>query len=63
MNTDTVECFFEDAWQMVGGSTNKLTTAGFNPADKKAITFNAAEFLLVGINSTGANMFGINKKY
>ncbi len=47
---------------MVGGSTNKLTAAGFDQADKKASTFNAAKFYLVGNNSTGANMFGRNKK-
>jgi hypothetical protein len=34
MNTDTVEWFFGDARQMVGGSTNKLTAAGFDRADK-----------------------------
>jgi hypothetical protein len=27
---------------MVGGSTNKLTAAGFDQVDKKASTFNAA---------------------
>jgi hypothetical protein len=62
MNTDTVEWFFGDAQQMVGGSTNKLMAAGFDRADKKASTFNAAKFYLVGNNSTGANMFGRNKK-
>jgi hypothetical protein len=62
MNTDTVECFFGDAQQMVGGSTNKLMVAGFDRAVKKASTFNAAKFYLVGDNSTGANMFGRNKK-
>jgi hypothetical protein len=62
MNTDTVEWFFGDARQMVGGSTNKLTAAGFDRgADKKASTFNAAKFSLVGNNSAGANMFGRNK--
>ena len=54
---------FGDARQMVGGSTNKLTAAGFDRADKKASTFNAAKFSLVGNNSTGANMFGRNKKF
>jgi hypothetical protein len=44
---------------MVGGSTNKLTAAGSNQADKNASTFNAAKFSLVGNNSTGANMFGV----
>jgi hypothetical protein len=39
---------------VVGGSTNKLTAAGFDRADKKASTFKAAEFSLVGNNSTGA---------
>jgi hypothetical protein len=47
---------------MVGSSTNKLMTAGFDQADKKASTFNATKISLVGINSTGANMFGRNKK-
>ena len=47
---------------MVGGSTNKLVVAEFDQADKKASTFNAAKFSLVGNNSTGANMFGKNKK-
>jgi hypothetical protein len=63
MNTDTMEWFFGDARQMVGGSTNKLTAAGFDRADKKASTFNAAKFYLVGNSSTGANMFGRNKKF
>jgi len=30
MNTDTVEWFFGNAHQMVGGSSNKLTVAGFD---------------------------------
>jgi hypothetical protein len=55
--------FFGDARQMVGGSTNKLTAAGFDQADKKASTFNAAKFYLVGNRSTGTNMFGRNKKF
>ncbi len=63
MNINTVEWFFGDAWQMVGGSTNKLTAAGFNQVDKKASTFNATIISLVGNNSTGANMFGRNRKY
>ncbi len=64
MNTDTVKDFFGDARQMVGGSTNKLTAAGFDRADKKVSTFNAAKFvLLVGNNSTGGNMFGSNKRF
>ncbi len=46
MNTDTAEWFFGDARQMVGGSTNKLAAAGFDCADKKASTFNAANFFL-----------------
>jgi hypothetical protein len=63
MNTDTFECFFGDAWQMVDGSTNKLMAAGFNRADKKASTFNAAKFAIVGNDSTGGNMFGRNKRF
>jgi hypothetical protein len=54
---------FGDARQMVGGSTNKLTAAGFDQADKMASTFNATKFSLVGNNSTGANMFGRNNKF
>ena len=46
---------------MVGGSTNKLAVEGFDQADKKASTFNAAKFSLVGNNSTGSNMFGRKK--
>jgi hypothetical protein len=61
MNTDTVEWFFGDARQIVGGSTNKLTAAGFERASKKASTFNAAQFSLIGNNATEANMFGRNK--
>jgi hypothetical protein len=48
---------------MVGGSTNKLTAAGFNRADKKESTFNATKFSLVGNNSTGDNIFGRNKRF
>jgi hypothetical protein len=48
---------------MVGGSTNKLTAAGFDHADKKASTFNAAKFSLVGNNLTGDNIFGRNKRF
>jgi hypothetical protein len=63
MNTDTVEWFFGDSRQMVGGSTNKLTAAGFDHVDKKASTFNAAKFSLVGNNWTGDNIFGRNKRF
>jgi hypothetical protein len=56
-------CLLGDARQMVGGSTNKLTAAGYDQANKKASTFNATKFYLVGNNSTGANMFGRNKKF
>jgi hypothetical protein len=62
MNTVTVEWFFEDARQMVGNSTTKLTTAGFNQADNKASACNATKFSLVINNSTGANMFSRNNK-
>ena len=50
---------------MVGGSTNKLTAAGFDRADKKASTFNAAKFSLVLVSnkSTGDNKFGRNKRF
>ncbi len=63
MNTDTVEWFFRDARQMAGGSTNKLTVAGFDSADKKAITFNASNFSLLGNNLTGDTIFGRNKRF
>ncbi len=63
MNIDTVERLFGDAWQSVGGSTNKLMAAGFDRADKKASTFNAAKFALVGNSSTGGNMFGRNIRF
>jgi hypothetical protein len=35
------------------GSLNKLKAAGFDHANKKASTFNAAKFSLVGNNTTG----------
>ncbi len=63
MNTDTVEWFFGDARQMVGGNANKLTAAGYDRANKKVSNFNAAKFSLVGNNSAGANVFGRNKKF
>ncbi len=48
---------------MVGGSTKKLTLAGFDRADKKASAFNAAKFSLVGNNLTGDNIFGRIKRF
>jgi hypothetical protein len=63
MNTDTVEWFFGNARQMVGGSSNKLTVAGFDRVDKKTSTFSYAKFSLVGNNSTGHNVFGRNKRF
>jgi hypothetical protein len=63
LNTDTVEWVFGNARQMVGGSSNKLSAAGFDRADKKASTFNLAKFSLVGNNSTGHNVFGRNKRF
>ena len=56
MNTDTVEWHFGNARQMVGGSTNTLTAAGFDNADKKASTFNAANMVIVGNNSLGVKI-------
>jgi hypothetical protein len=63
MNTDTVEWFFGNVRQMVGGSTNKMTARTFNRAEKQASTFNAAKFPLAGNNSTGANLFGRKKQH
>jgi hypothetical protein len=40
-----------------------LTAAGFDRADKKTSTFNAAKFTLVGNNLTGDNIFGRNKRF
>ncbi len=37
-----------EKYSEVGGSTNKLMTAGLDRADKMASTFNAAKFALVG---------------
>jgi hypothetical protein len=48
---------------MVGGSTNKLTAAGFDNANKKASTFNAANMAIVGSNSLGVNIFDSKKRY
>jgi hypothetical protein len=53
MNTDTVEWHFGNARQMVGGSANKLTAAGFDNANKKASTFSTANMAIVGNNSLG----------
>jgi hypothetical protein len=63
MNTNTVEWHFGNARQMVGRSTNKLTAAGFDNADKKATTFNAANMAIVGYNSLGVNIFDSKKRY
>jgi hypothetical protein len=63
MNTNTVEWHFGNARQMVGGSTNKLTAAGFDNANKKASTFNAANMAIVGNNSSGVNIFDSKKQY
>jgi hypothetical protein len=52
-----------DACQMVGGSSNKLTAAGYDRADKKASTFNHANFSLVGNNSARNNVFGMNQRF
>ncbi len=63
MNTNTVEWHFANAMQMVGGSTNKLTAAGFDNANKKASTFNTANMAIVGNNSSGVNIFDGKKQY
>jgi hypothetical protein len=63
INTEAVEWFYGGARQTVGSSTNKLMAAGFDRADKKASTFNATKYALVGNNSTGGNMFGRNKRF
>jgi hypothetical protein len=63
MNMDTVEWHFGNARQMVGRSTNKLTAASFDIADKKAGTFNMANMAIVGNNSLGANIFASKKQH
>jgi hypothetical protein len=64
MNTDTVEWHFGDARQTVGGSTNKLTTAAHDRADKKASMFRSAQHALKGNNQTGDDVvFGRKKRY
>ncbi len=62
LNTDAVEWHFADSRQMAGGSTNKLTAAGFNRADKKASTSNAARMSLVGNNASGESLFKRRKR-
>jgi hypothetical protein len=61
MNTDTVKWHFADAQQMARGSTNKLSAAAFDIADKKAGCFNAANFSFLGNNANGINVFGRKK--
>ena len=61
MNTNTVEWFFGDARQMVGGATNKMTAGAMNSAGKKAQAHNAAKMDIVGNNATGENLFGREK--
>jgi hypothetical protein len=63
MNTNTVEWHFGNARQTVGGSTNKLTAAGFDNADKIGSTFSATNMAIVGNNSLGVNIFDSKKQY
>jgi hypothetical protein len=63
MNTDTVEWHFGNSRQMVPGSSNTLTAAGWDNAARKASAFNASKMALVGNNSSGENPFSRNKKF
>jgi hypothetical protein len=63
MNKDTIEWRFGNARQVVSGSTKKLTAAGFDNTDKKASTFNMANMVVVGNNSSGANIFASKNQY
>jgi hypothetical protein len=63
MNTDTVEWHFGNARQMVPGSSNMLTAAGWDNAAKKASAFYASKMVLVGNNSSGENPFSRNTKF
>ena len=63
MNTDTVEWHFGNSRQMVPGSSNTLTAAGWDNAARKASAFNASKMALVGNNSSGENPFRRNKKF
>ena len=48
---------------MVSRSTDKLTAASFDNADKKASTFNAANMAIVGNNLSDVNIFKSKKLY
>ncbi len=48
---------------MVSRSTDKLTAASFDNADKNASTFNAANMAIVGNNLLGVNVFKSKKQY
>jgi hypothetical protein len=63
MNTDMVEWHFGNSRQMVPGSSNMLTAAGWVNAARKTSAFNASKMALVGNNSSGENPFSRNKKF
>jgi len=53
LNTDALEWFFGDCRQMVGGSTNKLTSRQWDHGDGKATACVAGRHSVVGNNKTG----------
>jgi hypothetical protein len=63
MNTDTVEWYFGNTRQMVPGSSNTLTAAGWDNAARKASAFNESNMVLVGNNSSGESLFSRNTKF
>ena len=63
MNRDMVEWHFGKSRQMVPGSSNTLTAAGWDNAVRKASAFNSSKMALVGNNSSGENPFRRNKKF
>lgn len=62
LNTDVVEWFFGHCRQMVGGSTNKMTTRAWNHGVGKSAAFRAGKHTVVGNNKTGADEHFVRQK-
>jgi hypothetical protein len=62
MNTDAVELHFGNVRQMVGGSHNKITAAGFDSGDRKSSMCKASMYAPVGNNSSMAIPFDKKNK-
>ena len=63
MNTDMVEWHFGNARQMVPGSSNTLTAAGWDNAARKTSAFNGSKMVLVGNSASGENLFSRYTKF